>query len=183
MRIIRGEQKGRRFSVPKTFHSRPTTDMAKEGLFSILENNYNFENIKVLDLFSGTGSISYEFASRGCLDITAVELNHKNADFIRKTSKEMNFEGCSFQVVQYDVFKYIKKADLNFDVIFADPPYELEGIDKLAELVFSNPTLSKEVWLIIEHSASTDYSVHPYFEKIRKYGKVNFSFFGFPKAE
>ncbi len=181
MRIIRGENKGKRIKPPKSFKARPTTDFAKEALFAVLENNYNFENIRVLDLFSGTGSISYELASRGCKTVTAVEINYKNAEYIRKTAKEIFPDERPITVVQTDVFRFLKNAILDYDVIFADPPYELENIAEIPDIIFDNKSLHTDVWVIVEHSRNTDYTQHKYYQRTRKYGKVLFSFFEIPK--
>jgi 16S rRNA (guanine966-N2)-methyltransferase len=177
MRIIRGESK-RRLHLPGHFDGRPTTDVAKEALFNILENNYNFDNIKVLDLFSGTGSISYEFASRGCEDITLVEMNRQNFDFIQKSIRDFSFSQIS--AINGDAFRFLEKEKIQYDVIFADPPYNLENIEKIPQIIFERSLLTKEGWLILEHSAQQNFSSNPYFERERHYGKVHFTFFSIP---
>jgi 16S rRNA (guanine(966)-N(2))-methyltransferase RsmD len=175
MRIIRGKHRGRHISVPTNFQARPTTDIAKEALFNILDNTIDFSDMRILDLFSGTGSISYEFLSRGCKAAEAVENNKKYADFIRKTGEEL-FPG-QMKVYHADAFEFIKKRQLSYHIIFADPPYELPEIDKIPDEIFSNPTLLPDCDVIIEHSGTTDFSKHPKFVKLKKYGKVHFSFF------
>lgn len=183
MRIIRGSHKGRIFNPPKKFTSRPTTDKAKESLFNILDNDYYFEDLAVLDLFSGTGSITYEFASRGCTQITSVEIAKKYVAYIQKNLKELFPKERRLKVIQSDVFKFLAKYPLNYDLIFADPPFDLDKIDEIPDAIFNNPNLSDEFILIIEHSDKTDYSKHKYFTKCRNYGKVNFSFFEKNKEE
>ena len=171
MRIIRGTHKGRRINPPKSFKARPTTDFAKEGLFNILGNRFDFEGFEVLELFAGSGSISYEFLSGGCAKAVAIEISKKHANFIQKTGDEL-FEG-QLKVITGDAFNFIKKRPLNFDIIFADPPYELKEIDKLPELIFTNEKLKEDVTVIIEHSAETDYSAFKYFK--REYGFYGYS--------
>ena len=176
MRIISGKFKRKAIFPPKNFKARPTTDVAKESLFNIIENDYNIDSIKVLDLFGGTGSISYEFASRGCNDITCVELNYKHYSFISKTTFELGINK-EIQVTKANVFRYLEKCPHQFDFIFADPPYDLKGIETIPELVFSNNLLLPNGTLIVEHSENTNLSHLPFFTRTKKYGSVNFSFF------
>lgn len=175
MRIISGEYKGKRLSPPKNLPVRPTTDFAKEGLFNVLQNRLYFEDISVLDLFAGTGNISLEFASRGCKSVKSVDLNFKCVDFIKKTAKSLNFE----QLLAYksNVFKFLTSNKESFDLVFADPPYDLEEIESIPNFVFENNKLKEDGILIVEHSKSTDFSNHERFTETRKYGNVNFSFF------
>lgn len=175
MRIVSGTHKGRPIKTPLDLPVRPTTDLAKESLFNILNNNFYFDELNVLDLFSGTGNISYEFASREAKSITCVDSNMKCTEFIKNTA--LNFGFKQMFVIKADVEQYLSKCNTQFDLIFADPPYELNWIDKIPDLVFNNKILSENGWLVIEHSKSTNYSNHPNFKQIRKYGKVNFSFF------
>jgi len=177
MRIIAGKHKGRTINLPKWFHQRPTTDFAKEALFSILDNWYYFDQIRVLDLFSGSGSISYEFASRGTKDITIVEKNPKYADFIRKQTGELFGDEVFFGIIKADAFEFVQSRKLDYDVIFADPPYKLEEVSKLPDLIFDNPTFPEESVFILEHSQNHNFEAHPYFFDHRKYGNVHFSFF------
>jgi 16S rRNA (guanine(966)-N(2))-methyltransferase RsmD len=149
--------------------------MAKEGLFNILNNILDFEDLTVLDLFAGTGNITFEFASRGASLVTAVDLNFKCVDFIKKTAKEIGFE--TVKPVRFDVFRFLKSSLKSYDLIFADPPYDLEGIDLLPDLIFEQEWLNKNAWLIIEHSRGIDFTRHKYFSQQRNYGKVNFTFF------
>lgn len=176
MRIISGKNKGRRISAPKNLPVRPTTDMAKEALFNILNNHFYFDEIRVLDLFAGTGNISYEFASRGAPSITAVDANAACVAFMAKMAKELEFE---LTPIKSDVFKFLEKAMVKADVIFADPPYDmaLKDFSKIPELVFRRNLLLPDGLLIIEHSDRTDLSQLPYFSNQRKYGGSVFSFF------
>jgi 16S rRNA (guanine(966)-N(2))-methyltransferase RsmD len=174
MRIIGGKFRGKRLKVPIFNDLRPTTDFAKEALFNILSNKIDFENISFLDLFSGSGSISYEAVSRGCQKITCVEHDPKKCAFILKTLYELKVN--QPVVIKKDVFKYLEKLNESFDVIFADPPFELSNINILPDLII--PTILKDDGiLVIEHSKNSDFSKHPNFFDLRKYGKVYFSFF------
>ncbi len=176
MRIISGNHKGRRIIAPQKLPVRPTTDVAKEALFNILNNYYSIANIKVIDLFSGTGNISYEFAARGSENITAVDANYDCVKFIKKTSAELEFP---ITTIKSDVFKYLEKAPVKADIIFADPPYDLEKekFARIVGLVFKNVILKEEGMLIIEHSKHTDLSDLERFRESRKYGSSVFSFF------
>lgn len=175
MRIVSGEHKGRVFSPPKNFKARPTTDIAKEGLFNIINNSFDFEEIAVLDLFSGTGSISFEFASRGCKSIHLVEMNLTHFQFIRKVQHELNFT--QIVPIRHDAYKFLKNCRITFDIIFADPPYEFTGIEQIPELAIKNKLLNKDGWLIIEHSKRIDLSELDGYWQTRNYGNVHFSFF------
>lgn len=150
--------------------------MAKEALFNILNNHFDFEGIRVLDLFAGTGNISYEFASRGAIEVVAVDLNKRCIDFIRTTARLMPFECLS--AIRADAFSYLVNCRTSFDIIFADPPYEMDNIEKVPDLVLGNCLLNEGGWLIIEHSGTENLDGHVAFIEKRKYGKVNFSFFG-----
>lgn len=176
MRIIGGTQKGRRINPPANLPVRPTTDLAKESLFNILNNVIDFEGLRVLDLFAGTGSISYEFASREASLVTAVDLNFKCVEFIRKTATELKF--VNLTAVRADVFKFLSRKPVEgFDLIFSDAPYDLDKIVDLPALIFDNEWLKNDGRLIIEHSRSVDFAGHPQYFENRHYGKVNFSFF------
>ncbi len=176
MRIISGKFKSKRLQAPKNLPVRPTTDMAKEALFNIINNSYYFNDIIILDLFSGTGNISYEFASRGTENITAVDANFGCIKYINSISKELDL---NLNTIKSDVFKYLEKTTAKFDLIFADPPYdfETERFEKIADLVFEKNALNEEGLLIIEHSKLTDLSNHKYFSYSKKYGGNMFSFF------
>jgi 16S rRNA (guanine(966)-N(2))-methyltransferase RsmD len=176
MRIISGTHKGRRITAPKQLPVRPTTDMAKEALFNILNNNYYFEDIKVLDLYAGTGNISYEFASRGCPGIQAVDTNAGCIRFIQATAQEFGFP---ISAIRSEVLSYLERSQQQFDIIFADPPYDqaMELFCRIPELVFAKELLTPSGLLVIEHSKHTDLSGLEFFEQQRKYGGSIFSFF------
>ena len=175
MRIISGSHKGRSIIAPKNLPVRPTTDFAKESLFNILNNFFHFDDIKILDLFSGTGNISYEFASRGSKNVTAVDKNFNCYSFVKKTAELLKLN--SIKAVKSDVFSFLKHNKETFDIIFADPPYEHDKIEVIPTLVFKNQLLNKEGWLILEHSSHINFQQHPNFLERRAYGKVNFSIF------
>jgi 16S rRNA (guanine966-N2)-methyltransferase len=176
MRIISGTLGGRRIQPPaKMPKTRPTTDIAKEGLFNILQHNIDFENIKTLDLFGGTGSISYELASRGAGDLTIVEKDPVMAEFIKKTGQLLHI--LNFQVVKMDVFKFIEQCSEGFDFIFAGPPYALNNIDELPVLVEKKNLLKENGWFVLEHTPRNDYTGFPLFATQRNYGTTIFSIF------
>jgi len=174
MRIIGGVHKGRVIKVTKDLPVRPTTDFAKEGLFNILGNKIDFEETSVLDLFSGTGHISLEFASRGSKHVTAVDQNSKCVNFLKGISKDLELEVIT---VKSDVFEFLKTTESKFDLIFADPPYELPEIPNVHKWVFERKILSPKGILIIEHGPRTKLDALEGFTQQRKYGNVNFSFF------
>ena len=176
MRIISGKHKGRNLQAPEKLPVRPTKDMAKEGLFNILNNSYYFPDLKVLDLFAGTGNISYEFASRGVEDILAVDTDLGCINYINKIATDLEM---GIRTLKSDVFSFLNRNTEQFDIIFADPFYsmELENFAKLPDLVFGNKLLLEEGVLIIEHSKQTNLEHLPYFERSRKYGGSVFSFF------
>lgn len=175
MRIISGIHKGRSIHAPKNFTLRPTTDIAKEGLFNILNNEIDFDESSLLDLFAGIGSITFEFSSRGSEDIVSVERVAKHAEFIKKTSKELSCK--NIHVVTNDVRDFLKIAHRSFDVIFADPPYDLPWIKEIPNFIFSSKVIQPETTVIIEHPAEVNYSEHPNYSHTRNYGKVHFSWF------
>ena len=174
MRIIGGELGGRRVNPPARMpHTRPTTDIAKEGLFNVLENNLDLAPLKTLDLFGGTGSISYELASRGVQDLTVVEKDPAMFAFIQKNAKELGLE--NYKVVKMDVFKYIEQCKETFDFIFAGPPYALATIDDLPKLAI--PLLNDKGWFVLEHTPRNDYKKYPFYVTERNYGTTIFSIF------
>jgi 16S rRNA (guanine(966)-N(2))-methyltransferase RsmD len=175
VRIISGKYKGKTISAPKNLPVRPTTDFAKEALFNILSNEFSIEELDVLDLFSGTGNIAFEFASRGAKKILCIDQNYNCVSFIKRIKRELNIAQLS--VFRNDVFKYLKQYKQPFDIIFADPPYDLENINNIPQLVFENDLLNKNGWLIVEHDKHTNLSELPHFVTLRKYGNVNFSIF------
>ncbi len=176
MRIISGEFKGRKLQPPKNLPVRPTTDMAKEALFNILNNQYYFDELKVLDLFSGTGSISYEFASRGCEDITAIDAHYNCVKFIEKTSEAFEMD---INVIKGDCFKFLENSIKTYDIIFADPPYNFstEQFSSIPNLVFSKGLLNEDGLLIVEHSKHTNLEDIDNFSYSKSYGGNMFSFF------
>lgn len=176
MRIISGKLKGRRFSPPKSFKARPTTDFAKENLFNVLNNTIDFEGLNVLDLFGGTGSISYEFASRGANKVTCVELRYPHYKFIMQTIDELDLKG-RVSALKGDAFKFVEKTSEKYDLIFADPPYDMEKAIKLPQLILDNKLLSEDGLLIFEHSGDASFNSHPNFIEDRINGKVVFTLF------
>ena len=179
MRIIRGTHKGRRIHVPGKLPVRPTTDLAKESLFNILENSYYTDEITVLDLFAGTGGISYEFASRGSIEVVAVDMNPKCVKFIQETAKTFKFS--QIRTVKENVRSFLHHAVQKFDIIFADPPYDLhqEDLDNIIIAVFEKGLLKENGSLIIEHGKDKHFDHFPELSELRKYGQVHFSFFGY----
>jgi len=175
LRIIRGSRRGKQLHPPAGLPVRPTTDMAKESLFNILDNNFYFENISVLDLFSGTGSIAYEFASRGAIEVVAVEMNPKCADYIRQTAKDLTFD--NLMLIKGNVFSYLNSSRRQFDVIFADPPYDLDGVTTIPDLIIKGGFLAPDGMFVLEHGERMNFKDHPNFLEQRHYGKVNFTLF------
>lgn len=178
MRIVSGSLKGKRITAPKKLPVRPTTDFAKEALFNILNNHYHFSGLKVLDLFSGTGNIAYEFGSRGAETITSVDAHYECVKFINKTSEELDLP---IATIKSDVFKYLSAANSTFDIIFADPPYDfdVDALQKMVDHTFDRKLLEVDGVLIIEHSKKIDLSHLNHFTENRKYGNSVFSFFYF----
>jgi len=176
MRVVGGTHRSRQFHIPDNLGIRPTTDFAKEALFNILQNRIDFAGMKVLDLFGGSGSISYEFASRGCIEIITVEKNLKSCDFIKKTAQEFKFT--NIKVIKMDVFSYLKMCANNFDIIFADPPFKLENIERIPALVFEQKLLKENGMLIVEHPTDVNFAGIKELKETREYGTVNFSIFG-----
>ncbi|MFI3294899.1 MAG: RsmD family RNA methyltransferase [Rikenellaceae bacterium] len=176
MRIISGTHRRRPITPPAGFRARPTTDFAKENLFNVINNSYEFEDLRVLDLFSGTGSISYEFASRGAARVVSVEMNPTHHRFIQNTSREMGL--LAIEAVCTNTFVYLRSSCGGvFDIVFADPPYDLENIETLPDAIFSAGILSDIGMVIVEHGSTCDFSLHPRFLEVRRYGSVNFSLF------
>jgi 16S rRNA (guanine966-N2)-methyltransferase len=183
MRIIGGKFKGRRFHPPaKNWPTRPTTDFAKEGLFNILMNHFDFERLKVLDLFGGTGSHSYEFISRGCRDVTYVDKFPGCVAFVKKIATELDIEPF-LKIINADVFKYISWCTEKYDYIFAGPPYGLPNLDQIPDLIFEHHLLRPGGWLILEHNPHHEFKNHPRFQQERSYGKTHFSIFEEAGAE
>jgi len=176
MRIISGIHGGRRISPPGNMpHTRPTTDIAKEGLFNILQNNLDIEALITLDLFGGTGCISYELASRGVSDLTIVEKDDKMYAFIKKTAADLQLE--NFKIMKSDVFRYIDNCTAQFDFIFAGPPYALTTIDELPIKIFEKKLLKPDGWFVLEHTPRNDYKKFEHYKTERNYGTTIFSIF------
>lgn len=176
MRIIGGEMGGRKINPPANMpHTRPTTDVAKEGLFNVIENNLDISSLKVLDIFGGTGSISYEMASRGCKDITTVEKDQAMYEFIKRTATTLSLP--QMKIHRMDVFRFIETCNEKFDFIFAGPPYALSNIDDLPVLVFDKQLLRTGGWFVLEHTPRNDYEKSPHFATSRKYGTTIFTIF------
>jgi len=176
MRIITGKYGHRKFQLPATFNARPTTDFAKENLFNVLENLIDWENVDALDLFAGSGSISFEMLSRGCRSVTAIELNYKHATFIHKVANELHIS--ELKLIRGDALHYLSSTGKpSFGLIFADPPYNLSSLPDLPNLVLNNNLLLEGGMFILEHSNNNNFSALPNFVQQRVYGSVNFSFF------
>lgn len=176
MRIVGGTHRSRQFSIPEKLGIRPTTDFAKEALFNILQHSVELERIKVLDLFGGSGSISYEFASRGATEITSIEKSPQSMSFIKKTALEFKFP--NIKVTCMDVFKYLTLCSETYDIIFADPPFKLENIERIPALVFEKNLLKENGILIVEHPEEVKFAGIMQLQDTRSYGTVNFSIFG-----
>ncbi len=175
MRIISGKFKGIRFDPPKNITARPTTDFAKEGLFCSLSNYIDFEGLEVLDLFAGTGSIGYEFISRGAKSVTAIEMSLTQIDFIKKTCQKLKID--NLYVYRSEVFKFLDKASCKYDLVFADPPYQMREIVDIPQTVFDSDLLKEGGCLVLEHSKHQSFDKHPNILDVRRYGNVNFSIF------
>ena len=175
MRIISGTLKGRAINPPKNLRARPTTDFAKENLFNVLQNLIDIEECDVLALFAGTGSISYEFCSRGAKSVTSVEINAVHHNFIRQTALELGIR--PLYPVKANAFRYLKSCPKQFDLVFSDAPYDLERSEEIIPLVMESEILREGGIFIFEHSKEKNFSDHPFFWQLRSYGSVQFSFF------
>ena len=179
MRIISGKYRGKQIHPPSGFKARPTTDFAKEALFNIIENHFDIEELSVLDLFAGTGSITYEFGSRGAKRITTVEMNPNHYKFIRNTITQLDLP--QVNTVRSDAHKVIRNPWEAYDLVFADPPYDMKDFEQLPELVLGSNLMEKDSWFILEHPGNLTFNhVKGMFDH-RKYGGVNFSFFKISK--
>lgn len=176
MRIVGGIFSGRRFNPPSGIPARPTTDVAKEGLFNTLENMIDLEGIRTCDIFGGTGSISYELASRGATELTLIERDTVSINFIKKTAKELGIAD-RMHIIKGDVFRFMKQSTEQYDFIFAGPPYALENIDDLPMLVFEKRMLAPGGIFVLEHTPRNDYQQHDHFRRMKNYGTTVFSFF------
>ncbi|MCG9912005.1 MAG: 16S rRNA (guanine(966)-N(2))-methyltransferase RsmD [Flavobacteriales bacterium] len=179
MRIISGFLKGRKIEPPKDFTARPTTDFAREGLFNMLFNRKEIQGARVLDLFAGSGTVSFEFVSRGAAEVVAVDKDLKSVNFIRKKSEELNVP--QLKPLRADAVQYISRAGLAFDIIFCDPPFDRENIAEIADAVFKGNILKKDGLFILEHEDIHSFEEHKYFLEDRKYGRVKFTFFAWPE--
>ena len=175
MRIISGRWKGRFLVAPRNLPVRPTTDMAKESLFNILNNYYDMDEVTVTDLFAGTGNISYEFASRGASRVYCVEMLPLHANFIKSQAAKFGMDNLT--VVRHNVFEFLEICREKFDLIFADPPYAIEGLADIPDKVFAKDILHPGAYFILEHPEEFNFESHPFFVKEKKYGNVHFSFF------
>lgn len=175
MRIIGGTLKGKVMNLPRKYEARPTTDFAREALFNILDNEYEFDGLQVLDLFGGTGAVSFEFASRGAGQVHCIEMSRENASFIRSEAARLGLGNVT--AVHSNVFDFLPVCKKKFDIIFADPPYALEGLENIPDKVLSAGILHPGGYFILEHGADNNFEGHPLFKKEKTYGKVHFSFF------
>lgn len=175
MRIIGGALKGKTINPPAGYKARPTTDFAREGLFNVLGNEYEFEDLKVLDLFAGTGAVGFEFASRGAARVYSVEMSRENASFIKTEAARLGLGNLT--MVRDNVFDFIPVCHEKFDIVFADPPYALDGLETIPDRIFEKGLLYPERYLILEHGNEHSFVNHPRFKKEKVYGRVHFSFF------
>lgn len=181
MRIIAGSLRGRHLNPPANLPVRPTTDMARESLFNILNNYVDYEECTVMDLFAGTGAVSLEFVSRGVKNVTSIDINNACTEYIKTAARQMNVD--NIHVVRADVFDLLKRAYKKFDIIFADPPYALQDLPKLPDIVFGSDVLNEDGIFILEHPKEFSFEEHPHFWQHRAYGKVNFTFFAMKLSE
>lgn len=179
MRIIRGKYGRRRFDVPSNISARPTTDFARENIFNVLENIVDFEGLRALDLFAGTGAVSFEFLSRGCAAVTAVEKAATQQKFIAKVARELGDDNLT--LVRGDALRFLTAGGApRFDIVFADPPYDMEGFGDIPGRVLDSGLLASGAVFVMEHSKNYDFSHLPHFSEHRAYGSVNFSIFRLP---
>ena len=177
MRIISGSFKGQRFNPPiKKWPTRPTTDISKEGLFNILQNRIDFKTVVFLDLFGGTGNITYEFISRGCKDATYVDNHYRCISFVKRMSSEWKIND-RITIIKMNAFKFMEYSKKRFDFIFADPPYALKDLDQIPLIVFGNDLLEEQGTLVLEHNGMHNFKNYSTYTQSRKYGETIFSFF------
>lgn len=181
MRIISGSLRGRRLNPPSSLPVRPTTDMARESLFNILNNYVDYEECSVMDLFAGTGAVSVEFVSRGVKEVTSVDINNGCTEYMKSVTRQLGIT--NMHVVRADVFDLLKRAYRKFDIVFADPPYALQDLPKLPDIVFASDVLNEGGIFILEHPKEYDFEGCEHFWQHRAYGKVNFSFFANEELE
>jgi 16S rRNA (guanine(966)-N(2))-methyltransferase RsmD len=181
MRIIRGKYGRRRFDVPTNISARPTTDFARENIFNVLENIIDFEGKSALDLFAGTGAISFEFLSRECHDVTSVEKAATQYKFIKQVSQQLNVT--NHTIIKGDVLKFLETCGHKYDIVFADPPYDMPGFGEIPERILNSGAVGPGTIVIVEHSRNYDFSTLPHFREHRTYGSVNFTIFDIPDEE
>ena len=175
MRIIGGRLKGKAILPPQGYSARPTTDFAREGLFNVLDNEYEFQDLSVLDLFGGTGAVAFEFASRGAARVYSVEMARENASFIKTEARRLGLDNVT--MVRDNVFDFLPICHEKFDLIFADPPYALDDLQTIPDKIFARDILYPGNYFILEHGDEHSFTDHPYFKKEKRYGRVHFSFF------
>ena len=175
MRIIGGRLKGKNIIPPHSYKARPTTDFAREALFNILDNEYEFDELQVLDLFGGTGAVSFEFGSRGVGRVYCVEMLRENASFIKTEAHRLGLDNVI--MVRDNVFDFLNVCHEKFDIIFADPPYALEGLEEIPDKIFARDLLHPDSYFILEHGGEHSFKDHPHFFNFLSYGRVHFSFF------
>lgn len=175
MRIIGGLYKGRTFEPPSRDGVRPTTDMAREALFNVLTHRAFTEDAVVIDLFAGSGSVGFEFISRGASQVFSIEKDPVMASFIKQTALRFGMSG--IKIMQADAFRFLVTTTIKADIVFADPPYGSAGVNEIPDMVFNRQILLDEGWLIVEHDKTVHFGHHPRFIQERRYGKVHFSFF------
>ncbi len=175
MRIIGGRLGGKTINPPRGYKARPTTDFAREGLFNVLGNEYEFEGLTVLDLFGGTGAVAFEFASRGAAKVYSVEMSRDNATFIKTEARRLGLDNVT--MVRDNVFDFIPLCREQFDIVFADPPYAMEGLETLPDRILGRGILHEGNYFILEHGPEHSFTDHPRFKKEKRYGRVHFSFF------
>lgn len=175
MRIIRGKYGHRRFDVPRNITARPTTDFARENIFNVIENICDIEGKKVVDLFAGTGAVSFEFLSRGASEVVAVEMAATQSGFIRAVKEKLGDQ--NLKVIRGDVFRYVASCKQPFDIVFADPPYDHPRFSEIPRMILESKLVAEGSLVIIEHNKNHDFSALPGFREHRSYGSVNFSIF------
>lgn len=181
MRIISGFLKGRKIDPPKDFTARPTTDFAREGLFNLLFNRKEIQGAKVLDLFAGSGTVGFEFVSRGAAEVLAVDVDMNVLKFIRKKAEEFNTP--QMKTLRLDALQYLSRAGTAYDLIFCDPPFDRENPGEIPDAVFAHNVLKPDGLLVLEHEDTHSFETHPHYLEDRKYGRVKFTFFGFPDVD
>lgn len=181
MRIIRGKYGRRRFDVPTQITARPTTDFARENIFNVIENIADIEGARCLDIFAGTGAVSFEFLSRGAASVTSIEKAQTQARFIEKVARELHDD--NLRLLRTDAIRFIRDAATSYDIIFVDPPYDMPGFGDIPGMILSSRLVGSGTLFVMEHSKAYDFSSLPHFDHHRAYGSVNFSIFRIPRPE